>query len=78
MIKYAFDFCPQGPKGLGPRNIAPGLGLGFTRVLPWGPENRPQAWALGWPGPGWPIMVRACIGSIENRLGMGLNEIPPT
>ena len=47
MVKYASDLCPQGPKCLGARNIAPGLGLGFTRVLPQTPRNRPAAMALG-------------------------------
>ena len=47
--EYDVDICLTGPKGLGPSDIAPGLGWGFDRVLPWAPENRPQ---LG-PGPGW-------------------------
>ena len=34
MGKYGIDLSLQGPKGLGPSNIAPGLGWGFTRVLP--------------------------------------------
>ena len=51
--KDPLDIRPPGPKGLGPIDIAQVLGWGFTRVLPQAPENRPQAWALGWPGPGW-------------------------
>ena len=72
MGKYGLDLCPQGPKGLGPRNIDQGLGLGFTRVLPWAPENRPQGPGLGragaWAGlgPGWPIKARAGNESKEN------------
>ena len=43
------DMSPPGPKGLGPSNIAQGLGWGFTDVLPWGLG---MAQGLGWPGAG--------------------------
>ena len=53
------DISPPGPKGLGPSNIAQGLGWGFADVLPWGLEI---GQGLGWPGPGW-----AGLGHKMNR-----------
>jgi hypothetical protein len=66
------DMSPPGRKGLGPRNIAQGLGPGFTRVLPWAPKNRPPGpwpgpgWGLGWPGAGLAYNARARNESKEN------------
>jgi len=67
--KYGFDLCPQGPKSLQASDIAPGQGLGFTRVLPWAPRNRPAAGAQGpglGPGPSPTYKARARIESKEN------------
>ena len=85
IVKYALDLRPQGPKPLQVSDIAPGLGLGFTRVLPWAPRNRPPGpWPGAGLGPGLGRAITVCAGneSIENRLSMVLNKStnlnPPT
>ena len=69
MVKYAPDLCPQSPKPLQASDIAPCLSLGFTRVLPQTPRNRPAAMAQGpglGPGLGRAYKARARIESKEN------------
>ena len=69
--KYGFDLCPQGPKSLQASDIAPGQGLGFTRVLPQAPINQPQgpglgragAWAWAGLGPGLGRAITVCAGN---------------
>ena len=58
------DMSPQGPKGLGPSNIAQGLGWGFTDVLPWG-------LGIG-PGPGaWAGLAGLGLGRAIQGTGLG-------